>query len=436
MLTTDNPLLDFSGLPRFDAIVPAHVTPAVDALLAEARSTVERVAATPAAPTWHTLVEPLADTLDRLDRAWGAVRHLNAVVNTPELRDAYNTNLPKVVDFYTDLAQDLDLYAKYRGLRDHADHAALDAAQRRLIANELRDFKLGGAELADAEKARFKVLQEELADLSTQFEEHLLDATNAWAYYGDDEEQLDGVPADVIAQARAAAQDEGRAGFKLTLRMPCYLPVLQYAQNRDLRRRLHEAYSTRASDLGANPGWNNGPVIERILVLRREAAQLLGYPDYAHVSLVPKMADHPDEVIVFLRDLARRARPFAERDFADLTAFARAELGLPELQPWDIAFAAERLKAQRYANTSRRMPCWPGCSAWSRRSTACTSGPRRRRCGIRPCVSSRSGIATMRRSASSISTSTHARASRAARGWTTRSTAAARAELSSTRSPT
>jgi oligopeptidase A len=345
----DNPLLDFTGLPRFDAIAPTHVTPAVDVLLADARRTIEEVAATAGAPTWNTLVEPIAESLDRLDRMWGAVRHLNAVVNTPALREAYNANLPKMIDFHTDLAQDLRLYSKYRALREHADFAALDHAQRKLVDNELRDFKLGGAELADDDKARFKALQEELAELSTQFEEHLLDATNAWAHYVEDEAPLAGVPADVVAEARAAAQAEGKPGYKLTLRMPCYLPVVQYAEDRDLRRQMHEAYSTRGSDLGANPAWNNRPLIDRILALRHEAAQLLGYPDFAHVSLVPKMAQRPDEVIAFLRDLAQRARPFALRDFDELAIFARSELGLPDLEPSDFAYASEKLKASRYA---------------------------------------------------------------------------------------
>ncbi len=355
MDASTNPLLDFSGLPRFDAIRPEHVTPAVDALLADGRATVERIATAAAAPTWDDVVEPLAESLDRFDRAWSAVRHLNAVVNTPALRDAYNANLPRVVAFYTELAQDLRLYAKYRALREQPAFERLDAAQRRLIDNELRDFRLGGAELPDADKARFKDVQEELAELGTRFEEHLLDATNAWALYVADEAGLAGVPADVRAAARAAAQAEGKDGFKLTLRMPCYLPVMQYAEDRDLRRRMHEGYATRGSELGANPEWDNGPVIARILELRREAARLLGYRNYAHVSLVPKMARDPDEVVAFLRDLARRAKPFAERDYADVTAFARETLGLPELAPWDVAFASERLKAARYAYSEQEV---------------------------------------------------------------------------------
>jgi oligopeptidase A len=344
-----NPLLDFSGLPRFDAIRADHVTDAVDALLTDGRRTVEAVATATAKPSWESVVEPIAESLDRLDRAWGAVRHLNAVVNTPELREAHNANLPKVIAFYTALAQDLRLYAQYRALREQPEFAALSAAQRKVIDNELRDFKLGGAALADAQKDRFRAVQEELADLATQFEEHLLDATNAWAHYCADETELAGVPAEVVAEARAAAQAEGKAGYKLTLRMPCYMPVMQYAESRDLRHVLHKAHSTRGSDLGADPEWDNAPVIARILALRREAAQLLGYQNFAQVSLVPKMAQDPEEVIAFLRDLAHRAKPFAERDYAELAAFARDELGLSEMAPWDIAFAMERLKARRYA---------------------------------------------------------------------------------------
>ncbi len=221
MTTTTNPLLDFSGLPRFDAIRPEHVTPAVDALLARRAPRDRDDRDGPARRRRGTrVVEPLAESLDRLDRAWGAVRHLNAVVNTPELRDAHNANLPKIVAFHTDLGQDLRVYDKYRALRAQPAFATLDAARKQLVDNELRDFKLSGAELDDAGKARFKAVQEALADLSTQFEEHLLDATNAWAHYVDDAAALAGVPDDVLAEARAAAQADGRAGYKLTLRMP------------------------------------------------------------------------------------------------------------------------------------------------------------------------------------------------------------------------
>ena len=349
MDTTANPLLDFTGLPRFDAIRASHVAPAIDVLLGEARAAIEVVAAAPPPATWDNVVAPIADALDRLGRAWGAVVHLNAVVNTPELRDAYNANQPKIVAFHIDMAQDLRLFAKYRALREAASFAALDPARQKLIENELRDFKLGGAELPDESKARLKAVNEELADLSTRFEEHLLDATNGWSMVVDGEAELAGIPDDCVAEARAEAQREGKPGWKLTLRMPCYLPVIQYAHDRKLRRRMHEAYATQASDLGANPEWDNGPVVPRILALRLDEARLLGYRNYAQVSLVPKMAQTPAEVASFLRDLGRRARPFAQREYAELAAFARDRLDLPELAPWDLAFASERLKTDRYA---------------------------------------------------------------------------------------
>ena len=344
-----NPLLDFRGLPRFDAIRPEHVAPAVDELLLEARAAVERVATDAHPATWDNVVEPIVEALDRLDRAWSAAAHLNAVVNTPALRDAYNANQPKLVAFFSDMAQDLRLFAKYRALRVAPSFATLDAAQRKLVDNELRDFKLGGAELPVEQKARLKSVHEELADLSTRFEEHLLDATDAWVHFVETEADLAGVPADVVAEARTAAQTDGKTGWKLTLRMPCYMPVMQYAQNRDLRRRMHEGFATLASDLGANPEWDNGPLIERILLLRREMATLLGYRNYAEVSLVPKMAQTAAEVAAFLRDLGARAKPLALLDLANLAAFARDSLGLPDLASWDLAFASEQLKTERYA---------------------------------------------------------------------------------------
>ena len=344
-----NPLLDFRGLSRFDAIRAEHVTPAVDPLIAAARAAVGAVASDSRPATWDTVAEPLAEPLDRLDRAWGAVRHLNAVVSTPELRGVYHANLPKVTAFSTDLAQDLRLFARYRELAASPSFATLDAAKRKAITNELRDFRLGGAELPAAQKARLKAVEEELALLSARFDDHLLDATNAWALYITDRNELAGVPDRVLAAAGAAASAEGKPGWKLTLHMPCYLPVLSYADNRALRATLHRAYAARASDLGASPSWDNGPVIRRLLELRHEAALLLGYANFAAVSLVPKMAKSVDEVLGFLRDLARRAKPFADRDYAELQAFARTDLGLADLAPWDMAYASEKLKAKRFA---------------------------------------------------------------------------------------
>ena len=349
LMAASNPLLEFPGLPRFDAVEPGHVTPAVDELLKNARATIEAVAADLGPPTWESVVAPLAESLDRLDRAWSAVRHLNAVVNTAALRDAFHDNLPKISTFYAELGQDVRLFGKYRALKGASAFASLDPAQRRMIDNELRDFRLGGAELGDDDKARFKAIQEELAQLGAQFEDNLLDTTNAWSLLIQSESALAGVPDDVKAEARAEAEREGQSGWKLSLRMPCYLPVMQYADDRELRRTLHRAFATRASALGVKPEWNNAPLVDRILRLRQEGARLLGYRNFAEVSLVPKMAQSPDEVLAFLHDLGRRSRPYAERDYAELTAFAREALGLEEVAPWDLAYAAEKLKASRYA---------------------------------------------------------------------------------------
>jgi oligopeptidase A len=344
-----NPLLDFSGPTRFNAIRVEHVPPAIDQLIAAARAAIEDVAADSRSATWDTVAEALAGPLDRLDRAWGVVRHLNAVASTPELREAYHANLPRITAFHTDLAQDLRLFQRYRELAASPSFPRLDAAKRRAVENELRDFRLGGAELPSPKKARLKAVDEELAELSARFDDNVLDATNDWALYVADRSELAGVPDTVLAQARAAAEADGNAGWKLTLHMPCYLPVQSYADNRALRATLHRAYATRASDLGASAAWDNGPVIRRLLELRHEAALLLGYAHFAEVSLVPKMAKSVDEVLGFLRDLVRRARPYALRDYAELQGFARTELGLADLAPWDLAYASEKLKAKRFA---------------------------------------------------------------------------------------
>ena len=352
---TTNPLLDFSGLPRFDAIRPEHVAPAVEALLADARGTIERVATDRNPANWDNVALPLAETLDRLDRAWSAVRHLNAVVSTPELREVYNGNLPKVTAFYAELGQDTRLFDRYRELATSPEYGKLDGAQKKAVQNELRDFKLGGAELPDDRKARFKGVIEELASLSAKFDDNVLDATNDFALYVEKPEALDGVPDDVVAEAAAAAAADGREGWKLTLRMPCYLPVLQYANDRELRATMHRAFVTRASELGAKAEWDNTPIIGYILALRKEAALLLGYPHYAAMSLVPKMAQTAEEVLAFLRDLGARAKPYAQRDYDELKAFARDDLGLAELAPWDYAWVTEKLKAKRYAYSEQEV---------------------------------------------------------------------------------
>ncbi len=358
MTASDNPLTEFGGLTRFERIVPAHVTPAVDTLIANARDTIERVAAAAQPATWTSVAEPIAAALDRLDRAWSIVRHLNAVVSTPALRDAYNGNLPKVTAFYTDLGQDERLHAKYKAIADSSEYTQLHPAQRKVVDNELRDFRLGGAELPEAQKARFKQVEEELASLSAKFDDNVLDATNAWAHYVDDRDALAGLPADVVAQARAECEAEDREGYKLTLRAPSYVPVLQYADDRDLRALVHRAYATLASDLGEHPVHDNTAIIERILALRQEEADLLGYANFAEVSLVPKMATSPAEVLAFIRDLGQRARPFAERDYAELIEFARDELRIEDPQAWDLPYASEKLRQKRYSFSEQEVKAY------------------------------------------------------------------------------
>ncbi len=337
-----NPLLDFAGLPRFAELKPAHVAPAIDALLAEARAAVARAEQAP--PAWDEFVAPLEDANERLGRAWGQVAHLHAVLDSPELRAAYNANLPKVTQYWTELGQNHALFEKYRALRASTDFAALTSTRQRIVENALRDFRLGGAELPADKKPRYAKIQEELAQLSARFSENLLDSTNAWTIEIEDQKRLAGIPQDVLQ----AAQQEGRDIWKFTLHMPSYLPVMQYAEDRALREEMYRASATRAAEFG-QPELDNSPLIERILPLRREAARLLGYPSYAEVSLVPKMADSPAEVLGFLQDLARHARPHAERDLAELGAFARDELGLAQLEAWDLAYASEKLRQQRYA---------------------------------------------------------------------------------------
>ena len=343
---TPNPLLASTGLPLFDQIRAEHVGPAIDQLIAHASAALETVTAPEFPADWNALATTLDTATEALGRAWGAVSHLSSVADTPELRAAFNAALPVVTEFWTRLGADERLYAKYKAV----DVQTLNAEQRKAHANALRSFVLSGAELQGAAKERFAAIQERSAALAQKFSENTLDATDRWAYYATAEE-MQGIPADVQQAARTAAQAEGKDGFKLTLKIPCYLPVMQFATRSSLREKLYRAYVTRASDQAEGDGqqYDNRPIIEELLALRHEEAQLLGYANFGEVSLVPKMANSPQEVITFLRDLAQRARPYAEKDVQDLRQFAREHLGLSDPQPWDWTFIAEKLKEQRYA---------------------------------------------------------------------------------------
>ncbi len=346
-MTPTNPLLDFSGLPHFDAIQPEHIAPAIDALLADAEAAV-KTAETVSPVTWASFAEPLDDATERLWRAWGQVGHLQAVVNTPALREAYNANLPKVTRFGSALGQNLALYQQYRALAATPEATQYGPARRKVLENALRDFRLGGAELDDAGKARYSTIREELSALSATFSQNVLDATDAWSLHVEDRAELAGLPDDVIAAARSAAEKDGLAGWKLTLQMPCYIPVQTYAEHRPLREALYRANAVRASEFG-DAALDNSGNIDRVLALRAELAALLGFANYAEYSIATKMAEDAPQVLGFLRDLAARAKPYAQRDRAELEAFARDELGMPALEAWDLAFAAEKLKQARYS---------------------------------------------------------------------------------------
>ncbi|MFN7779780.1 MAG: M3 family metallopeptidase [Betaproteobacteria bacterium] len=352
-----NPLLDLAGLPKFDAIRPEHIAPAIDALLTRARSAVAHATTADLPATWDAVVEPLDDATEALSRAWGTVAHLNAVADTPALREQYNAVLPRVTAFWTELSQNERLFARYKGLSAAPDFGQWPRARRTVVEHELRDFRLGGAELPDAPKARLAAIRERQAQLSTRFAENVLDATNAFALYVDEADvatKLAGIPDDVLEQYREAAAAEGKTGAKLTLHFPSYGPALQYAQDRALREQLYCAYATRASEFGPAE-WDNSAAMLELLSLRREQAALLGYANFAELSLVPKMAQSSAEVLGFLRDLARRCKPYAERDMAELREFAARELGLTELAACDIAYASEKLREARYAYSEQEV---------------------------------------------------------------------------------
>lgn len=347
-----NPLLESSSLPLFDRIQPADVAPAIDTLLARASEALETVVAPDFPAQWETISAVLDVATEKLGTAWSAINHLNSVADTPELRAAYNEALPKVTEFWTNLGADERLYAKYKAI----DPTSLNKEQRAAWEHAMRGFVLSGAELQGAAKERFAQIQARSAELAQKFSENALDATDAFAYYAKIDE-LDGVPADVIAAAKAGAEADGKEGYKLTLKMPSYLPVMQFAKSSALREKIYQAYVTRASDQADGDGkrFDNTAVMKEILALRLEESQLLGYSNFGEVSIVPKMADSPKQVIDFLRDLAQRARPYAEKDAADLRAFAKTELGIADPQPWDWAFIGEKLKEARYSFSEQEL---------------------------------------------------------------------------------
>lgn len=344
-----NPLLASSDLPAYALIKPEHAEAAIEQLLTENRAEIERLLTANSVYGWDNLIQPLEELEDRLNKAWSPISHLHSVLDSEALRAAYNRCLPKLSAYSTELGQHEGLYQAYRQIAASAEYARLDAAQRRVIDNALRDFRLSGITLRPEQRVRYKDIQQELTQLSARFAENVLDATQAWTKHLTDETRLAGLPESALALARQTAQQRGLDGWLLTLELPSYLPVLNYADDRDLRREMYSAYCTRASDQGPNAGrWDNGPVMERILALRHELAQLLAFRDYTEYSLATKMADSPEHVLAFLVDLTKRARPQARRELEELQTFAHDQSGIDCLEAWDITYCSERLRQHRY----------------------------------------------------------------------------------------
>ncbi|MCR4302495.1 MAG: oligopeptidase A [Sulfuricaulis sp.] len=345
----NNPLLDLTGPPRFGAILPEHVEPALDHVLAENRRTLKQLLVGGGSVTWDSFAQPIEDMRERLARLWSPVAHLHAVMDSEALRTAYNAGLPKITDYYTELAQDERAYAGYKAIAASAEFAQLTQAQKKIIENTLRDFRLAGAELPPGPKARFKALMQELAALHSKFSENVLDATEAWELHITDEKDLTGLPESARAMARQDAQEKNREGWRFTLEGPSYIAFMTYADDRERRRQMYEAFVTRASDQGPTAGkWDNSELIVELLKRRREAARLLGFENYAEYALQTRMARTVPEVINFLGDLAQRAKPAAQKDFDELRQFARTEQGVERMEAWDVAYYSEKRQQAKY----------------------------------------------------------------------------------------
>jgi len=343
----NNPVLNRESLPLFDQIKPEHISPAVKSILKEANTLIDSLKEMSVTPSWINFVEPIEIISEKISRAWGQIEHLNAVINSENLRKSYNDNLIKLTEFYTNLSQDESLYKKYQSLKNSEVFNSLTPSQKRIIENVLREFKLGGAELNEKDKKKFKVIQEKLAKLSTQFEENILDATNEFSIFVNDLDELRGIPEENIKKALAEAKEDKKEGYKFTLHFPSYLPVMQYADNRILREKLYHAYATRASEL-ASPKFDNTKLIEEILELRYESSKLLGFKNFTEMSLIKKMAKSSEEVIGFLIDLANKAKPFALKDMDELKSFSKT-LNIEKLEAWDIAYISEKLRQAKYS---------------------------------------------------------------------------------------
>ena len=371
----NNPLLETTGLPRFAQIHPEHAEPAIDTILAQSRATVQQLLAANSIYTWANLIQPLEDMGERLNRAWSPVSHMNSVVNSDALRAAYNACLPKLSDYSTEMGQNERLYQAYQAIADGVEYNKLDIAQKKIIDNALRDFRLSGVALSAQDKERYKTIMQELSGLTSKFEEHLLDATHAWQKVIENEADLAGLPESAKAAARQSAVAAGKPGWLFTLEFPSYFPVITYADNRALRREMYEAYVTRASDAGPNAGqWDNTEIMEKILKLRHEVARLLGFANYAERSIATKMAASTQQVMDFLHDLSRRSLSIARKDVQEVRDFARTHYDVNDavhggtnaasagsaLESWDIPYYSEKLSEHTYAISQEELkPYFP-----------------------------------------------------------------------------
>ena len=345
---SDNVLLHLGEEPRFDQIKTEDIKPALQTAIAEAREQITAIKAQ-THTDWANTVEKLTDITERVGRIWSVVSHLNSVVDTPELRAVYNELMPEITIFFTEIGQDIELYNRFKIIKNSAEFDTLSPAQQTKLNHDLRDFVLSGAELPPEQQAELAQLQTEGAQLGAKFAQNIQDATDAFGIYFDDAAPLAGIPEDSLAMFAAAAQSEGKTGYKIGLQIPHYLAVIQYADNRELREQIYRAYVTRASELSDEGKFDNTANVEQTLANALKTAKLLGFKNYAELSLATKMADTPEQVLNFLHDLARRAKPFAEKDFAEIKAFARESLNIEDPQSWDLSYAAEKLRQARYA---------------------------------------------------------------------------------------
>ena len=342
----ENPLLDISKLPLFSQIKPEHITPALDVVLHDNRAWLAQTLDSETRFTWNNLVAPMNEAGNRLDRMWSPVSHMNAVVNTDDLRKAYNDNLSRLSDYHTEMGQNAKLYQAMQSIRAH--ETGLDAAQQKSLDDSLLGFTLSGVGLPDAQKERFREISQELSQLTSRFSDNVLDATNAWTKQILDVNELAGLPESALEMAAQTAKQRDMEGWVITLQFPSYFPVMTYADNRELRAEVYRAYTTRASELGANAEWDNSQVMRDILRLRQAEAALLGYANFAELSLATKMAESPQQVLDFLEDLARKSKAFAVTEFAEIQTFAREQLGLDDVQAWDVGYVSEKMKQARF----------------------------------------------------------------------------------------